>query len=40
MEKGYEQRDPSMPYLGLPVFDAIRDDPRFQEIRQRMNLPE
>jgi len=39
LEKGFEARDPSMPYLGFPTFDPIRSDPRFQDLVRRMNLP-
>ena len=31
--------DPNMPYLGLPTFDSVPDDPRFQDLLRRMNLP-
>jgi eukaryotic-like serine/threonine-protein kinase len=40
LEKGFEVRDPNMPYVGLyPVFDDLRPDPRFQDLLRRMNLP-
>ena len=39
MEKGFEIRDPNLAYLRLPLFDALRDEPRFQEIARKMNLP-
>ncbi|HBE43333.1 MAG TPA: hypothetical protein DDW27_19455 [Bacteroidales bacterium] len=39
IEKAYEIRTQVMPYLRIPAFDPIRDDPRFQEIARKMNLP-
>jgi serine/threonine protein kinase/Tfp pilus assembly protein PilF len=39
LEKGLEIHDPGLPYLGLPNYDDIRPDPRFQDILRRMNLP-
>jgi hypothetical protein len=39
LEKGYEQHDPNIPYLALSVFDVVRSDPRFQDLRRRMKLP-
>jgi tetratricopeptide (TPR) repeat protein len=39
LERAYEAKDPNMPYIGLPIFDSLRDDPRFQDLLHRMNLP-
>lgn len=40
VEKGFEARDPNMPYIGImPCFDGIRPDPRFQELLRKMHLP-
>jgi TolB-like protein/Tfp pilus assembly protein PilF len=39
IEKAYEIHDPNLPYLLMPNFDLIRDEPRFQEIARKMNLP-
>jgi TolB-like protein/tetratricopeptide (TPR) repeat protein len=39
LEQAYRDRDPSLPYLGLPVFDPLRSDPRFKDLMRRMNLP-
>ena len=38
LERGYEGRDPNMPYLRLPEFDAVRSEPRFQALFRKMNL--
>ena len=37
-EKGFEEHDPNMPYI-VQIFDGMGDDPRFQEIARKMNLP-
>jgi Tfp pilus assembly protein PilF len=39
LEEAYEVRDPNLPYLGNPVFDPLRSDPRFQDLVRRMGLP-
>jgi TolB-like protein/Flp pilus assembly protein TadD len=39
LERAYEVRDPNMPYIGGPRWDPVRDDPRFQGLLRRMNLP-
>ncbi len=39
LEKAYEERDRNMPYIGLPVFDMVRSDPRFQDLVRRVGLP-
>ena len=38
--RAYEMKDPNMPYLITPGFDILRDEPRFQDLLRRMNLPE
>ncbi|MGE5325622.1 MAG: protein kinase domain-containing protein [Deltaproteobacteria bacterium] len=40
IEKGFESRDPGMPYLGVPLYDSLRSEPRFQALVKKMNLPE
>ena len=40
LEKGFEVRDPVMPYIGCyPGFDDLHPDPRFQELLRKMRLP-
>ena len=41
LEKGYEIKDPNMPYIGgKGVHDnLLHDDPRFQDLLRRMNFP-
>jgi TolB-like protein/Flp pilus assembly protein TadD len=40
LEKAYEVRDPNLPYLGMPYYDSLRSEPRFQDLLRRMNLPQ
>jgi tetratricopeptide (TPR) repeat protein len=40
LEMGYELQDPNMPYVGSFTFDLLDDDPRYQDLLHRMNLPE
>jgi serine/threonine-protein kinase len=37
--EAYEVRDPNTPYIGFPLFDPLRSDPRFQDLVQRLGLP-
>ena len=39
LETAFQQRDPTMAYIGMPVFDPLRADPRFQDLLRRLNLP-
>ena len=41
IEKGFEVRDPNMPYIATPGYscEPLFDNPRFIEILQKMNLP-
>jgi len=40
LERAYQAHDPNLPYLDQPpLFDLVRDDPRFRDLRRRMGLP-
>ena len=39
LEEGYEEHEPILYGLNVdPAFDTLRDDPRFHDLRRRMNL--
>ncbi len=40
LERAFVDRDPQTTYLLWPIFDNVRDDPRFQDLLRRMNLPQ
>jgi TolB-like protein len=40
LEKGFEVRDPTMPYVNVnQIFDSLHNTPRFQALLRRMNFP-
>lgn len=40
LEKAMEERDPRLPHIGVsPIWDCVRDDPRFGVLLGRMGLP-
>jgi TolB-like protein/predicted nucleic acid-binding Zn ribbon protein len=40
LEKAYNFRDPNIPYLLFPSYDNLRNDIRFRDLCQRLNLPD
>jgi tetratricopeptide (TPR) repeat protein len=39
LEKAFEEKDPNLPYLLMPIWDGLRDDLRFQDIAKKLNVP-
>ncbi len=40
LERAYEEHDPNMPFVGAnPLYDLVREEPRFQALLRGMNLP-
>jgi len=39
LQQAFNEHNPNLPYILLPIYDILRDDPRFQEIAGKMNLP-
>jgi adenylate cyclase len=41
LERAFEEHDNNMPYIGTnPLFDLVRNDPRFQDLVRRVGLPQ
>ena len=39
LEKGYVKHDPSLCYIGMPIWDPLRSYPRFQDLLRKIGLP-
>jgi tetratricopeptide (TPR) repeat protein len=39
LEKGYEEHDPSLCYIGTPIWDPFRSYSRFQDLLRKIGLP-
>ncbi len=39
LEKGFEMHDPNLPYIGQPIYESLRAEPRYQNLLRRLNLP-
>jgi tetratricopeptide (TPR) repeat protein len=39
IDRAFKEHDPNLIYLLQPTYDILRDDPRFQGIAKKMNLP-
>jgi TolB-like protein len=40
LERAFEVRDPNMPYISIdPIFDPLRQEPRFRTLMDRLGLP-
>jgi hypothetical protein len=37
--KSFKKRDPNQTYLSVPQYDPQRDNPRYQELLRRIDLP-
>ena len=39
LEEACQGKDGNVPYIGFPTWDAVRSNPRFQDIWRRVGLP-
>jgi tetratricopeptide (TPR) repeat protein len=40
LEKAFQEHDPNLPYLLNPIYDSLRNDPRFKDLLRKLNLPD
>jgi TolB-like protein/tRNA A-37 threonylcarbamoyl transferase component Bud32 len=40
LEKSFEARDPNVPYIGIPFYHSLRQEPRYQALLRRIGLPQ
>jgi hypothetical protein len=40
LDRAYAEGDPNLPYIGGPLFDPLRSDPRFRDLVRRLGLPQ
>ena len=40
LERAYQDREANMPYIGMPIYDVLRPDPRYQDLLRRVGLPQ
>jgi len=41
LEQAYDIRDPNIPFTGIrPIYGLLRDEPRYQELLRKLNLPD
>jgi len=39
LERAYQDREANMPYIRMPIYDPLRQEPRYQDLLRRMNFP-
>jgi TolB-like protein len=39
LKKAYEEHNPNLPFLANPVFDILKNEPDYIDLRNKMNLP-
>jgi eukaryotic-like serine/threonine-protein kinase len=39
LERAYREREANVPYIGMPIYDVLRSDRRYQDLLRRVGLP-